>query len=439
MSGMKQFIANYSAMRGVAGKILALGLVAVLGACSGNVSRFDYPVLSNNSADDSLTTASLSPIPSEAVYQYGAGANSTAVVRQDLPPPGSQVAAVEPRQVQPAPLPPQQQYQAPPQQQYQAPSPQPQYRAPPPQYQAPQPVAPPPPANMVVRVKQGDTLYKLAERHGVSIDEIKTANSLKNTRLSIGQELTIPVRGGPAPATTNVTYTVKRGDSIDRIARAHNISKQELLSANNISRPDVLRLGQKLEIPGQRARVARAQAPIRLASRGADMPLPSTNPARARPSAPLPEKSAASTQRKTASRSKSLPSPEPMNGNQFRWPVKGRIVSGFGAKPGGKQNDGINVAVPRGTSIKAAENGVVAYAGNELEPYGNLILIRHANNWVTAYAHNEKLIVKRGDTVRRGQIIAKAGQTGNVSQPQLHFELRKGSKPVNPLSYMANS
>ncbi|HDO52162.1 MAG TPA: hypothetical protein ENH05_05435, partial [Rhizobiales bacterium] len=121
MSGMKQFIANYSAMRGVAGKILALGLVAVLGACSGNVSRFDYPVLSNNSADDSLTTASLSPIPSEAVYQYGAGANSTAVVRQDLPPPGSQVAAVEPRQVQPAPLPPQQQYQAPPQQQYQAP------------------------------------------------------------------------------------------------------------------------------------------------------------------------------------------------------------------------------------------------------------------------------------------------------------------------------
>ena len=119
--------------------------------------------------------------------------------------------------------------------------------------------------------------------------------------------------------------------------------------------------------------------------------------------------------------------------------MKGRIVAGFGAKPSGKHNDGINVAVPKGTSIKAAENGVVAYAGSELEPYGNLILIRHANNWVTAYAHNDKLLVKRGDTVRRGQIIGKAGQSGNVSQPQLHFELRKGSKPVNPLSYMANS
>jgi murein DD-endopeptidase MepM/ murein hydrolase activator NlpD len=128
-----------------------------------------------------------------------------------------------------------------------------------------------------------------------------------------------------------------------------------------------------------------------------------------------------------------------MAGNQVRWPVKGRIVSGFGKKPSGKHNDGINVSVPAGTSIKAAENGVVAYAGSELEPYGNLILIRHANNWVTAYAHSDKLLVKRGDTVQRGQVIAKAGQSGNVSQPQLHFELRKGSKPVNPLSYMASS
>ena len=424
MSGVKQFIANYSAMRSVTCKTLALGLATTLAACSGGVSRFDYPILANNAGDDSVTTASLSPIPSEPIYQngVGAGAGSTAVVRQDLPPPSSQVAAAEPRQIQPAPLPPQQQYQPPV-----------------PQVQAQQPVAPPPPANMVVRVKKGDTLYKIAERHGVSIDEIKSANYLKNTRLSIGQELTIPVRGGAVPATSNVTYTVKRGDSIGRIARMHNISNRELLAANKLSSPDVLRLGQKLDIPGQRAQTAKSQAPIRVASRGANVPLPRMNPVRPRSSESLSAKAKAAQKKKAASASKSLPAPAPMNGNQFRWPVKGRIVSGFGAKPSGKNNDGIDVAVPKGTPVKAAENGVVAYAGNELEPYGNLILIRHANNWVTAYAHNESLTVKRGDTVRRGQIIAKAGQTGNVSQPQLHFELRKGSKPVNPLSYMANS
>ena len=121
-----------------------------------------------------------------------------------------------------------------------------------------------------------------------------------------------------------------------------------------------------------------------------------------------------------------------MSGNSFRWPVKGRVIAEFGARPDGGHNDGIDLAVPQGTSVKAAENGVVAYAGNELKGYGNLVLIRHANNWVSAYAHNEELLVKRGDKVRRGQIIAKAGATGAVSQPQVHFELRKGSRPVDP-------
>jgi murein DD-endopeptidase MepM/ murein hydrolase activator NlpD len=134
-----------------------------------------------------------------------------------------------------------------------------------------------------------------------------------------------------------------------------------------------------------------------------------------------------------------LPAPEPMSGNSFRWPVQGRIISEFGTKPDGGHNDGINVAVPLGTSVKAAENGVVAYAGDELKGYGNLVLIRHSNNWVSAYAHNDEILVKRGDQVRRGQVIAKAGRTGQVNQPQLHFELRKGSRPVDPTKYMTNS
>lgn len=118
---------------------------------------------------------------------------------------------------------------------------------------------------------------------------------------------------------------------------------------------------------------------------------------------------------------------------EFRWPARGRIIQGFTS--GG--NDGINIAVPEGTQVKAAEGGVVAYAGSELKGYGNLVLIRHPNGFVSAYAHNGELDVKRGDQVKRGQTIAKSGQSGNVGSPQLHFELRKGSTPVDPTRYLA--
>ena len=120
----------------------------------------------------------------------------------------------------------------------------------------------------------------------------------------------------------------------------------------------------------------------------------------------------------------------------FRWPVRGRVIAGFGSKPNGTQNDGINLAVPEGTPIKAADDGVVAYAGNELKGYGNLVLIRHSNGFVSAYAHASELMVKRGDSIKRGQVIAHAGQTGSVTSPQLHFEIRKGSTPVDPTQYL---
>ena len=118
---------------------------------------------------------------------------------------------------------------------------------------------------------------------------------------------------------------------------------------------------------------------------------------------------------------------------EFRWPARGRIIEGF--KSGG--NDGINISVPPGTSVRAAESGVVVYSGDGLKGYGNLVLIKHPNGFVSAYANNGELDVKRGDTVKRGQIIAKSGDTGNVNAPQLHFELRKGSTPVDPTQYLA--
>ena len=131
---------------------------------------------------------------------------------------------------------------------------------------------------------------------------------------------------------------------------------------------------------------------------------------------------------KTAEATGALPS--------FRWPVRGRVITAYGAKTNGKANDGINLAVPEGTPVKAADDGVVAYSGNELKGYGNLVLIRHSNGYVTAYAHASELMVKRGDTIKRGQVIAKSGQSGEVASPQLHFEIRKGSSPVDPLQFL---
>ena len=120
----------------------------------------------------------------------------------------------------------------------------------------------------------------------------------------------------------------------------------------------------------------------------------------------------------------------------FRWPVRGRVIAGFGSKANGQQNDGINLAVPEGSAVRAAEDGVVVYAGNELKGYGNVILIRHSNGFVTAYAHASEIMVKRNDKVQRGQIIAKSGQTGTVASPQLHFEIRKGSSAVDPMQFL---
>ncbi len=125
------------------------------------------------------------------------------------------------------------------------------------------------------------------------------------------------------------------------------------------------------------------------------------------------------------------------SGPEFRWPARGRIIQSFKGGAGG--NDGINIAVPEGTQVKAAEGGVVAYAGSELKGYGNLVLIRHPNGYVTAYANNGEIDVKRGETVKRGQMIAKSGQSGNVSSPQLHFELRKGSTPIDPTNFLAGT
>ncbi len=128
--------------------------------------------------------------------------------------------------------------------------------------------------------------------------------------------------------------------------------------------------------------------------------------------------------------------PPPRAGRTFQWPVKGRVIGTFGPQARGIHNDGMNIAAPRGTPIRAAENGEVAYDGDGIKALGNLLLIRHADGFVTAYAHAESLLVKKGDIVRRGQVIARVGDSGGVAEPQLHFEIRQGAQAIDPQPLM---
>ena len=233
-----------------------------------------------------------------------------------------------------------------------------------------------------------------------------------------------------ATGSSEAAHTVAPGETMIGIAKRYNVALKDLAKANRIEPHTQVKMGDRLVIPG---RPAGTKSPALAAK-----PAPAPTQTKA---ATAPEKKVASIEPQHTARAVSPTADvedtaKASGPPSFRWPVRGRIIAGFGPKPNGQQNDGINLSVPEGTPIKAAEDGVVAYAGNELKGYGNLVLVRHPNGFVTAYAHASELLVKRGDTIKRGQIIAKAGQTGTVTSPQVHFEIRKGSSPVDPTQYL---
>jgi murein DD-endopeptidase MepM/ murein hydrolase activator NlpD len=237
-------------------------------------------------------------------------------------------------------------------------------------------------------------------------------------------------------AATSSVHVVNHGDTLMGIARRNHISAAELARANGLEPGAKLKIGMKLNVP---LKASAAVAPLAQPPVAQTAPVsfaPATRVAtvvadpqqKARLAQTTGVEDAAETPVKAAEATGALPT--------FRWPVRGKVITSYGAKTNGKANDGINLAVPEGTPVKAAEDGVVAYSGNELKGYGNLVLIRHSNGYVTAYAHASELLVKRGDSIKRGQVIAKSGQSGEVASPQLHFEIRKGSTPVDPLQFL---
>ncbi|MEQ1648559.1 MAG: peptidoglycan DD-metalloendopeptidase family protein [Hyphomicrobiaceae bacterium] len=277
-----------------------------------------------------------------------------------------------------------------------------------------------------------------------------------------------PVASAPAVSPTNGaawtgSHTVLAGESLYGIARKHKVKLADLQSVNGITEPLKVRPGAMLKVPASDGvPVATPAAPAVVAQPSAPAaPTPLAAAPGVSPAVPgvkilnTPQAPAAQPEAKVAALGApkvdvppiavSAPAAVPQTSKavkvstgatKFSWPVKGNVITNFGKRTDGTHNDGINIAVPAGTDVMAADGGVIAYAGSELKGYGNLVLVRHENGWVSAYAHADEVLVKRGDTVKRGQVIAKAGKTGSVDKPQVHFELRQGSAPVDPLPHM---
>ena len=354
-----------------------------------------------------------------------------------------------------------------------------------------------------ITMRDGETLYNLSKRYGVPVSAILAANGIKDAgSVKAGQTVVIPTyvysRSAPVSAPDNdpstlkassargdlaasrqpyesaavetqgqsgeridprrepkrraqppasensvpdysvttgsvklrETVTVASGDSLAKIAKANATNVADLKAANALT-SDKLRIGQVLRLPKAGQKLAQADI-------GVDPIVTGSTKTPANGSGPMPYvKPKTGPSQKSAAAN--LSAPDGSGIDEFRWPVRGRVISNFGEKAGDGRNQGIDISVPEGTAVKAAENGVVVYAGNELEGLGNLVLVRHANGWVSAYAHNKVIDVKRGEEVRRGQTLARSGRTGSADMPKLHFELRRNSAPVDPLKHLGGA
>jgi murein DD-endopeptidase MepM/ murein hydrolase activator NlpD len=276
-----------------------------------------------------------------------------------------------------------------------------------------------PQMSSAITVRQGDTLYSLAQRHRVPLATLMQANNLSDGAIiKIGQSLVVP---------GNHSITVQPGDTLFGIGRRYSIDPRSLAIFNGLSAPYTLQPGQLIHVPAMIAETPQFKQAVLAGTEtqsaggsGQSQLASSRGPVTLKPQTTSPAIMAAPL----------------VDG--FVWPVSGAVVEGFGAIGQGRQNDGINIAVPVGTDVRAAKDGVVSYVGDEIRSYGRLILVTHPDGFVTAYAHLSEYLVKEEAIVKAGQVIARSGQTGIVGSPQLHFEIRQRGVPLNPLTKLAN-
>jgi len=249
------------------------------------------------------------------------------------------------------------------------------------------------------RVRPGDRLSTLAKGYGVSVRALAEANGLEAPYvIYVGQVLRVPSQGAspPEPAMVKIgqRYVVRRGETLSGIAERIDVSMVELAAANHLAAPYRVYAGQKLVLPDPDVFKVEPAAGPRVTIAHGD--------------------------------------PPPLSGSGFLWPVNGKVIGGFGPIGQGQRRDGIDIAARGGAPVLAAEDGIVAYAGEGIRGYGRLILLRHAEGYITTYGHNAALLVDAGELVTRGQVIARVGATGDATRSQLHFELRKGRTPIDP-------
>lgn len=330
----------------------------------------------------------------------------------------------------------------------------------------------------VITVARGDTLYQLAKKYNTSVKDLATLNQLTEPyQLRVGQKLQVAGTVQKAPVAESDVLTITKpvsgvrtatrveltdvvvgtGDTLYSLSRQYSVPVNDLAVLNDLSAPFNLKVGQKIRVPNlaaaatvktQSAQVVAAKTGNQKASVSATGPVavskvdkvvPSkTSDVAAAKKTPAGQKvvKAEPVKKISSDPSKKLPTIGARSSSKFSWPVRGKILSNYGAKSNGLFNDGINISATRGTAVKAAENGVVAYAGNEVKGMGNLIIIQHDGGWMTVYAHMDSMVVRRGVRVNVGQKIGTVGKTGKVDTPQLHFEIRKGTKAYDPSAYL---
>ena len=267
-------------------------------------------------------------------------------------------------------------------------------------------------------VSKGDTLYNISKRYDIPLRDLIDFNNLKPPyTLKIGQTLQIPVSN---------FHIVAKGDTMYNISKRYDMTVENLAKINDIHPPYTLMIGQRLALYGN---TVTTSAPPQTNTTPAKPTIAQTK----KPTTSTPKQVVKAQPKKTLDKSKPVSS---MRKTKFAWPVRGKVISKYGTIGKGRANDGINIEAPRGTPVTAADTGIVAYAGNELRGFGNLVLIRHNDGWITAYAHNDRILVAKGQEVKKGEKIATVGSTGGVSTAQLHFETRAGKRAVNPMHHL---
>jgi murein DD-endopeptidase MepM/ murein hydrolase activator NlpD len=260
------------------------------------------------------------------------------------------------------------------------------------------------------------------------------------------REGTMEYPGSAAGPNAVPTYVVKQKDTLDGIASRYGVSSQSIAARNNLQAPYSLRPGQTLQVPGARYvppsdQAVTASTTVAAAPSGGPGPVkrealpppPGTSESRASSAVPAPPAAGEPTPLGPAAATAPPPGPAP----RFQWPLRGKIITPYGATGGGQKSDGIDIAADTGAPVKAADGGKVVYAGDGVPHLGNLLLIEHSAGYITAYGNNEALLVKKGDEIKKGQTIARAGASGGAASPRLHFEVRRGgAKTIDPVTML---